>query len=82
MAESDSYSDSLVDDSDSDNSKSTTSLSSVAGEEMLLTGPSKVLWYHFEPVYESGLEEREESFDVTEVKREETEVDIIRNIDW
>ena len=60
MAESDSCSDSLVDDSDSDDSQSTTSLSSVADEELLLTGPSEVMPYRFEPVYESRLEEREE----------------------
>ncbi|XP_065907798.1 P2X purinoceptor 7-like isoform X2 [Dysidea avara] len=82
MAESDSCSDSLVDDSDSDDSQSTTSLSSVAGEELLLTGPSEVMPYRFEPVYESRLEEREESFGLLAVEREETEADRVGNIDW
>ncbi|XP_065900520.1 P2X purinoceptor 7-like isoform X1 [Dysidea avara] len=82
MAESDSCSDSLVDDSDSDDSQSTTSLSFVAGEELLLTGPSEVMPYRFEPVYESRLEEREESFSLLAVEREETEADRVGNIDW
>ena len=82
MVESDSCSDSLVDDSDSDDSQSTTSLSSVAGEELLLTGPSEVMLYRFEPVYESRLEEREESFGLLAVEREETEADHVGNIDW
>ena len=81
MAESDSCSDSLVDDSDSDDSQ-LTSLSSVAGEELLLTGPSEVMPYRFEPVYESRLEEREESFSLLAVEREDTEADRIGNIDW
>jgi len=81
MAESDSSTSSSLQDSDSDDSQST-SLSSVVGEELLLSEPSEVLPYCFEPEYDSRLEERGESSGLLEVVPEDTETDHVGNVEW
>jgi len=83
MAESDNSRESSVADSESDDSQST-SLSSVGDEELLLTsGPSEILPYRFEPVYESRLEDTGESSGVSaRVETEDTEDDRVGNTEW
>ena len=51
-------------------------LYSVAGEQLLLTGPSEMVPYRFVPVYKNLLVR------LLVVEREETEVDREGTIDW
>ena len=82
MADSDNSMDSLVVDSESDDSQSTT-LSSVADEELLLASglSAEVLPYHFKPEYER-LEETGESSSILTTATKDTDADRVGNIEW